>query len=162
MEAPAIAVDDLRLVGELPKRVVIVGGGFAGLAAARGLANVPGVEVTLVDRRNYHLFQPLLYQVAMAGLSPAEIAAPIRALLRRHRSVTVIQGDVRAIDVRGRRAICDFGELAYDYAIVATGAQHAYFGNERWEHFAPGLKTLEQATEIRRRVLTAFELAERE
>ena len=153
----------LPTVGETPrKRVVIVGSGFAGLNAAKWLARSREVEITVVDRRNYHLFQPLLYQVAMAGLSPAEIAAPIRTLLRRHRSVTVIQGDVRAIDVRGRRAICDFGELAYDYAIVATGAQHAYFGNERWEHFAPGLKTLEQATEIRRRVLTAFERAERE
>ena len=153
----------LRKVNENPrKRVVIVGSGFAGLNAAKRLARSREVEITVVDRRNYHLFQPLLYQVAMAGLSPAEIAAPIRTLLRRHRSVTVIQGDVRAIDATGRRVICDFGELAYDYAIVATGAQHAYFGNERWEHFAPGLKTLEQATEIRRRVLTAFERAERE
>jgi NADH dehydrogenase len=153
----------LRAVSETPrKRVVIVGSGFAGLNAAKQLARSRELEITVIDRRNYHLFQPLLYQVAMAGLSPAEIAAPIRTLLRRHPSVTVIQGDVRAIDVPGRRVICDFGELTYDYAIVATGAQHAYFGNERWEHFAPGLKTLEQATEIRRRVLTAFERAERE
>jgi NADH dehydrogenase len=108
------------------------------------------------------LFQPLLYQVAMAGLSPAEIAAPIRGLLRGLPSVTVIQGQVQALDVAARRVIGDFGELPYDYAIVATGAQHAYFGQERWERFAPGLKTLEQATEIRRRVLTAFEMAERE
>jgi NADH:quinone reductase (non-electrogenic) len=153
----------LRAMSETArKRVVIVGSGFAGLNAAKQLARSRELEITVIDRRNYHLFQPLLYQVAMAGLSPAEIAAPIRTLLRRLPSVTVIQGDVREIDVSGRRVICDFGELAYDYAIVATGAQHAYFGNERWERFAPGLKTLEQATEIRRRVLTAFERAERE
>jgi NADH dehydrogenase len=141
---------------------VIVGSGFAGLNAAKQLARSRELEITVIDRRNYHLFQPLLYQVAMAGLSPAEIAAPIRTLLHGHPSVTVIQGEARAIDVAERRVRCDFGELPYDYAIVATGAQHAYFGNERWERFAPGLKTLEQATEIRRRVLTAFELAERE
>src|SRR5499426_3133134 len=102
MEAPAIAVDDLRLVGELPKRVVIVGGGFAGLAAARGLANVAGVEVTLLDRRNHHLFQPLLYQVAMAGLSPAEIAAPIRSLLRDARNVSVRQEEAIGADLEKR------------------------------------------------------------
>jgi NADH dehydrogenase len=153
----------LRAVSVTPrKRVVIVGSGFAGLNAAKRLARSRDLEITVVDRRNYHLFQPLLYQVAMAGLSPAEIAAPIRTLLRGQPSVTVIQGDAREVDVAGRRVICDFGELRYDYAIVATGAQHAYFGHERWERFAPGLKTLEQATEIRRRVLTAFELAERE
>ncbi len=144
------------------KRVVIVGAGFAGLNAAKRLGCSRELEVTMIDRRNYHLFQPLLYQVAMAGLSPAEIAAPIRSLLRGLPSVTVIQGDVREIDVAGRRIVSDFGAVAYDYAIVATGAQHAYFGHERWERFAPGLKTLEQATEIRRRVLTAFEFAERE
>ena len=153
----------LSEVGEPPrKRVVIIGAGFAGLNAARRLGRSRELEITVVDRRNHHLFQPLLYQVAMAGLSPAEIAAPIRGLLRGLPSVAVIQGDVREIDVAARRAICDFGALDYDYAIVATGAQHAYFGNERWERYAPGLKTLEQATEIRRRVLTAFELAERE
>src|SRR2546426_1246242 len=157
--APAM----LRAVSGTPrKRIVIVGAGFAGLNAAKRLARSRQYEITVIDRRNYHLFQPLLYQVAMAGLSPAEIAAPIRTLLRGHPSVTVIQGDVREIDVPARRLVCDFGEIAYDYAIVATGAQHAYFGHEQWERFAPGLKTLEQATEIRRRVLTAFELAERE
>jgi len=144
------------------KRVVIIGGGFAGLNAAKRLGKSRELEITVVDRRNYHLFQPLLYQVAMAGLSPAEIAAPIRGLLHGFSSVTVIQGAASALDVAGRRVLGDFGEIAYDYAIVATGAQHAYFGQERWERFAPGLKTLEQATEIRRRVLTAFELAERE
>jgi NADH:quinone reductase (non-electrogenic) len=153
----------LHAVSEPPrKRVVIVGAGFAGLNAAKRLGRSRELEITVIDRRNYHLFQPLLYQVAMAGLSPAEIAAPIRTLLRGLRSVMVIQGDVREIDVAGRRVVSDFGAVGYDYAIVATGAQHAYFGQERWERFAPGLKTLEQATEIRRRVLTAFELAERE
>src|SRR5207249_405693 len=149
------------MASDPPPHVVIVGGGFGGLYAAKRLRRAR-VRITVIDRRNYHLFQPLLYQVAMAGLSPAEIAAPIRTLLRGHPSVTVIQGDVREIDVPARRLVCDFGEIAYDYAIVATGAQHAYFGHEQWERFAPGLKTLEQATEIRRRVLTAFELAERE
>jgi len=153
----------LRAVSETARRrVVIVGGGFAGLNAAKRLGRSRELDVTVVDRHNYHLFQPLLYQVAMAGLSPAEIAAPLRTLLRGLRSVTVIQGNAREIDVAGRRVIGDFGAVPYDYAIVATGAQHAYFGQERWERYAPGLKTLEQATEIRRRVLTAFELAERE
>jgi NADH dehydrogenase len=153
----------LRAVSEPPrKRVVIIGAGFAGLNAAKRLGRSRELEIMVIDRHNYHLFQPLLYQVAMAGLSPAEIAAPIRSLLRGLPSVTVIQGHAREIDVAGRRVLGDFGALTYDYAIVATGAQHAYFGQERWERFAPGLKTLEQATEIRRRVLTAFELAERE
>src|SRR5262249_33728076 len=125
------------------KRVVVVGAGFAGLNAARCLGSSPELEITVVDRRNYHLFQPLLYQVAMAGLSPAEIAAPVRTLLRDLPSVTVIQGEVRAIDAAARRVVGDFGAIDYDYAIVATGAQHAYFGHERWERFAPGLKTLE-------------------
>lgn len=153
----------LRAVtGPNRKRVVIIGGGFAGLNAAKRLGRSRELEITVVDRRNYHLFQPLLYQVAMAGLSPAEIAAPIRGLLHGLPAVAVIQGAARELDLAGRRVIGDFGELPYDYAIVATGAQHAYFGHERWERFAPGLKTLEQATEIRRRVLTAFEMAERE
>lgn len=151
-----------RVTDSVRKRVAIIGGGFAGLNAAKRLGRSRELEITVIDRRNYHLFQPLLYQVAMAGLSPAEIAAPIRGLLSGLPSVTVIQGSAREIDVAGRRVLGDFGELAYDYVIVATGAQHAYFGQERWERFAPGLKTLEQATEIRRRVLTAFEMAERE
>jgi NADH dehydrogenase len=144
------------------KRVVIVGGGFAGMNAAKIFGRSKAVDVWIVDRRNHHLFQPLLYQVAMAGLSPAEIAVPIRGLLSHYRNVTVIQGEARAVDCDARCVRGDFGELAYDYLLLATGAQHAYFGQERWERFAPGLKTLEQATEIRRRVLTAFELAERE
>jgi len=145
-----------------PTRVVIVGGGFAGLAAARVLGSKPGVEVVLIDRRNHHLFQPLLYQVAMAGLSPADIAAPIRGLLSEHANVSVLQGEVARIDVEARCVHGDFGERGYDYLLLATGATHAYFGNEHWEPHAPGLKTLAQATEIRRRVLRAFELAEME
>jgi NADH dehydrogenase len=150
-------------VADAGKRVVIIGGGFAGMNAAKLLARAGSkLEIALIDRRNHHLFQPLLYQVAMAGLSPAEIAAPIRSLLSAYPNVKVIQGTVARIDLAERRVGGDFGELGYDYLLLATGAQHAYFGNERWEGFAPGLKTLEQATEIRRRVLTAFELAERE
>jgi len=153
----------LAPVTDARTRVVIVGGGFAGLHAARVLGREGAqLEISLIDRRNHHVFQPLLYQVAMAGLSPAEIAAPIRSLLSRHANVRVIQGEVTRVEVAARRVGGDFGELGYDFLVLATGAQHAYFGNERWERFAPGLKTLEQATEIRRRVLTAFELAERE
>lgn len=144
----------------MPK-VVIVGGGFVGLNAAKGLGNVSNLEVTLVDRANHHLFQPLLYQVAMAGLSPAEIAAPIRSLLARYRNIRVLWGEVQSVDLAGCRVIADFGELTYDYLILACGARHAYFGHDDWEEFAPGLKNLEQATEIRRRVLTAYEEAER-
>lgn len=143
------------------KHVVIVGGGFAGLNAAKGLGNRPGIRVTLVDRRNHHLFQPLLYQVAMAALSPAEIAAPIRHILARYRNITVLQDEVLALDLAGRRVQARDCSLDYDYLVLACGAHHSYFGHEEWEEFAPGLKTIEQATEIRRRVLTAFEAAER-
>jgi NADH dehydrogenase len=143
------------------KRVIIVGGGFAGLNAAKILGKRSAeLEVVVIDRRNHHLFQPLLYQVAMAGLSPADIAAPIRNLLSKYSNTTVIQGEVERIDVVARKVIGDFGEREYDYLILAAGAQHAYFGHEEWEPFAPGLKTVEQATEIRRRVLTVFEQAE--
>src|SRR5215207_10097563 len=142
-------------------RVLIIGGGFAGLNAAKGLGGIAGIEVTLVDRTNHHLFQPLLYQVAMAGLSPADIAAPIRSLLSGYRNVRVLQGEVRSLDLAGKKAVADFGELTFDYLILACGARHSYFGHEEWEEFAPGLKTLEQATEIRRRVLSAYEEAER-
>jgi NADH dehydrogenase len=142
-------------------QVLIIGGGFVGLNAAKGLGNVPGVDVTLVDRTNHHLFQPLLYQVAMAGLSPAEIAAPIRSLLSRYKNIRVLQGEVQSLDLARKVAVADFGELTFDYLILACGARHSYFGRDDWEEFAPGLKTLEQATEIRRRVLVAFEQAER-
>lgn len=148
-------------MSEQRKRVVIVGGGFAGLNAAKILGKQSRtLEVTLIDRRNHHLFQPLLYQVAMAGLSPADIAAPIRNLLSKFRNTTVLQGEVERVDVAARKVHGDFGERPYDYLILAAGAQHSYFGRDEWEPFAPGLKTIEQATEIRRRVLTVFEQAE--
>lgn len=142
------------------KRVVIVGGGFAGINCARDLGKHSDTKVTLIDRRNYHLFQPLLYQVAMAGLSPCNIATPIRGLMSSYDNVHVIQGEVTGIDVAGRIVQSTAGAYGYDYLVLATGAQHAYFGQEHWEAHAPGLKTLEQATEIRRRVLSAFEEAE--
>jgi NADH dehydrogenase len=141
-------------------RVVIVGAGFGGLLAARTLARYP-VRITLVDRQNYHTFQPLLYQVATAGLSPGEIAAPIRWIMRSHRGVEVLMSEVRDFDLTRRVVKLEDDEIGYDYLIVAAGASHAYFGHDEWEPFAPGLKTIEDALEIRRRVLLAFELAER-
>jgi NADH dehydrogenase len=144
------------------KRVVIVGGGFGGLYAAKALAGKP-VEVTLVDRKNHHTFQPLLYQVATAVLSPGEIAAPLRRILRRSRNTEVILGEVTGFDTAARKVRLAHGpEIDYDYLIVAAGARHAYFGHDDWAADAPGLKTIEDALEIRRRVLLAFELAERE
>src|SRR5262245_51352741 len=143
------------------KRVLIVGGGFAGLNAAKRLGGRSGVDVTLIDKHNHHLFQPLLYQVAMAGLSPAEIARPIRSLLSRYSNVHILLGKVESVDLDRRVAIADIGEFPYDYLILCCGATHSYFGHDEWEPYAPGLKTLEQGTEIRRRVLTAFENAER-
>ncbi len=140
-------------------RVVIIGGGFAGLTAAKTLRRAP-VEVVVIDRHNHHLFQPLLYQVATGGLSPADIAAPIRWVLRRQDNVTVLLAEVTNIDVDHRRVHTDVGPVAYDSLIVAAGATHHYFGNEHWAEFAPGLKSLADATEIRRRILTAFEHAE--
>ena len=143
------------------KRVVIVGGGFAGLNAAKGLGGAEGVDVTLIDKHNHHLFQPLLYQVAMAGLSPADIAAPIRSILSEYANIRVLLGKVESVDLTRRVIVADIGEFPFDYLLLSCGATHSYFGHEEWEPFAPGLKTLEQATEIRRRVLTAFENAER-
>lgn len=143
------------------KRVVIVGGGFAGLNAAKKLSRSRGVSVTLIDRRNHHLFQPLLYQVAMAGLSPADIAAPIRSILSDSHNVRVVQGAMTGADLDQNVLHTDFGDVPYDYLLLACGAGHSYFGHPEWEQYAPGLKTIEQATEIRRRVLTAFEQAER-
>jgi NADH dehydrogenase len=140
--------------------VVIIGGGFGGLTAARALRGAP-VRVTLLDRRNHHVFQPLLYQVATAGLSPGDIASPIRWILRRQRNVRVLLGEAKAIDVETRHVILDEGFISYDYLIVATGATHAYFGHDEWRHIAPGLKDLDDALTIRRRVLLAFEQAER-
>lgn len=142
-------------------RIVIIGGGFGGLRAARLLGDQP-VEVTLIDRKNHHTFQPLLYQVATAVLSPAEIAAPIRRLLQPYKNVRVVLGEVVGFDLEDRTVILSDGSRApYDYLIVAAGARHSYFGRDDWETAAPGLKTLEDAVEIRRRVLLAFETAER-
>jgi NADH:ubiquinone reductase (H+-translocating) len=141
--------------------IVIIGGGFGGLDAARGLAHA-AVRVTLIDRHNYHLFQPLLYQVATAALSPGDIASPIRWILRKQKNVQVLLAEARAIDAARRRITLDRGGLAYDYLIIATGSAHSYFGHPEWAHRAPGLKTLDDALEIRRRVLLAFEAAERE
>ena len=142
-------------------RVVVIGAGFAGLNAAKALANAP-VDVTVVDRKNHHTFQPLLYQVALAVLSPAEIASPVRTVLRRAANTEVLLGEVKGFDLQKRLVLLDDLDLPYDYLIVAAGATHAYFGHPEWEEFAPGLKTLEDATEIRRRILMAFETAERE
>tara|TARA_R110002111_G_scaffold256979_2_gene324598 strand:+ start:81123 stop:82469 length:1347 start_codon:yes stop_codon:yes gene_type:complete len=147
--------------GAETKRILIIGGGFAGLNAALELGGVRGVEVTLVDRHNYHLFQPLLYQVAMAGLSPADIATPIRSLLSTYRNTSVLLGEAESIDLAAQKVKFDFGELPFDYLVLACGATHSYFGHNEWEQYAPGLKTISQATEIRKRVLSAFEHAER-
>jgi NADH dehydrogenase len=144
-----------------PHRVVIVGGGFGGLQAAMTLRHAP-VEVTLVDRRNFHLFQPLLYQVATGGLSPANIASPLRAVLGGQKNARVLLGEVQGFDVAGRRVLLDKGgTLPYDTLVLATGSSHHYFGHEEWSRIAPGLKTVEDATTIRRRILMAFEEAER-
>jgi NADH:ubiquinone reductase (H+-translocating) len=142
-------------------RVVILGGGFGGMAAARRLSGAT-VWITLVDRRNHHLFQPLLYQVATASLAAPSIAAPLRQILRRQRNLTVLLDEVTDIDLAARRVQCAHGVLDYDFLVVATGATHAYFGHDEWERYAPGLKTLDDAFLIRRRVLLAFEHAERE
>jgi NADH dehydrogenase len=140
-------------------RVVIVGAGFGGLSAAIGLADAP-VDVTVIDRRNYHLFQPLLYQVATAGLAPSQIATPIRSILRGQRNVRVLMDRVTGVDCERRVVLTDGRQIPYDRLIVATGARHAYFGRDEWEPFAPGLKKIDDATGIRRRVLSAFERAE--
>lgn len=142
-------------------RVVIIGGGFAGLNAARSLRHAP-VRVTVLDRKNHHTFQPLLYQVALAVLSPAEIASPIRSVLRSARNTEVLLGEVTGFDLDRRLVRAEGLEVPYDFLVVAAGATHAYFGHPEWEQYAPGLKTLEDATEIRGRVLLAFEQAERE
>ncbi len=142
-------------------KLVIVGGGFGGLYAAKAARRLDA-EITLVDRRNFHLFQPLLYQVATGGLSPGEIASPLRFVLRRNRNTAVVMAEVTGFDVSRRRVLLADGELPYDTLILATGARHHYFGNDQWERVAPGLKTIEDATEIRGRILEAFEHAERE
>ena len=141
-------------------RVVIIGGGFGGLEAAKALRKVE-VRVTLLDRQNHHLFQPLLYQVATAALSPADIAEPLRHILRKQDNAEVILGEARRVDVDRKKVITEDGELDFDFLIVAAGARHSYFGHEMWERFAPGLKSLDDALEIRRRMLLAFEIAEK-
>lgn len=152
---------DGRNSGAAQPHVVVIGGGFGGLAAARGLATAP-VRVTLIDKTNHHLFQPLLYQVATAGLSPADIAEPIRSLLARQRNVEVLLAEVTGVDTAARQVLLDDRRLDYDYLVIATGATHSYFGRPDWKLLAPGLKTIEDATEIRRRILLAFEKAEME
>ena len=142
-------------------RVVIVGAGFAGLSAAKRLAKAP-VDLTLIDRENHHLFQPLLYQVATAGLSPADIAWPIRGLVRYQRNTRVLLGAVTGVDRMRKRVIMGERNIAYDVLVLATGATHGYFGNDRWAAHAPGLKAIDDATEIRRRLLLTFERAEME
>src|ERR1700704_5201715 len=142
-------------------KVVILGGGFGGLYAAKALRRAP-VELTVIDRRNFHLFQPLLYQVATGALSPGEITSPLRVVLRRSQNTEVLLGEMIDLDAVGRRVILTDGEVRYDSLIVATGSSHHYFGNDQWAKFAPALKTIEDATEIRSRILLAFERAERE
>ena len=145
-----------------PQKIVIVGGGFAGLNLAKGLANDERFEVTILDRRNHHLFQPLLYQVASCGLSPADIARPIRQILSHAKNVTVLLANAEKVDAEAKQLITSKGPIPYDRLILACGARHSYVGKDHWEEFAPGLKTLTQATEMRRRILSAFENAEAE
>jgi NADH dehydrogenase len=154
------AVSPVSSATRAKPRIVIVGAGFGGLNAAKGLARVDA-EVTIVDRHNYDLFQPLLYQVATAALSPADIAAPIRSILRGHRNLTVLLATATGIDVAARQVELTIGRLDYDQLVVATGSGHSYFGHDEWAAFAPGLKTLDDAVAIRRRILLAFEYAER-
>ena len=156
--ADASALPLVRTSGTWP-RVVIVGAGFGGLALAKSLAQDP-VDVVLIDRRNYHLFQPLLYQVATAGLSPADIAAPIRGIVGRQSNTAVVLGRVSGVDAARREVVLDDRRIAYDYLVLATGARHAYFGHDDWERLAPGLKKIDDATLIRRKILLAFERAE--
>src|SRR6476620_343239 len=144
----------------VPPRVVIIGAGFGGLEAAKHLGNKP-VRVTVIDRTNYHLFQPLLYQVATAALSPADIAAPIRGILSKYENIDVILAEARGVDIEARVVHIAEGSIPYDFLIIATGSRHSYFGHDEWEKIAPGLKSLEDAVEIRRRILLAFEFAEK-
>ncbi|MDQ3224755.1 MAG: FAD-dependent oxidoreductase, partial [Gemmatimonadota bacterium] len=151
-----------KRAGPETPHVLILGGGFAGLYAARGLKRAP-VRVTLIDRQNHHLFQPMLYQVATAALNPSDIAAPIRSVLRNQPNIEVLLGEVESIDPVARRvALTDGADFSFDYLIVATGARHSYYGHDEWEPLASGLKSIEDALTIRQRVLLAFERAERE
>jgi len=145
---------------ETGHRVVILGGGFGGLYAAKALKNAP-VQLTLVDRRNFHLFQPLLYQVATGALSPGEIASPLRSVLRRQKNTRVLLGEAVDLDIEGKRLILDGGQgIEFDSLIIATGSTDSYFGHDEWRRNAPSLKTIEEATEIRHKILYAFEAAQ--
>ncbi len=144
------------------KKVVIVGGGFGGLTVAKRLANKEKIEVTLIDRKNHHLFQPLLYQVATGSLNPADIAVPIRSIFSSVDNIKIFLGNVLNVDLKHKKVITDFMDFDYDYLVLACGASHSYFNKDQWEEFAPGLKSIEEATEIRRRIFLAYELAERE
>lgn len=143
------------------KHVVIVGGGFAGINAAKELGNRRDIRITLIDRKNYHLFQPLLYQVAMSALGAGDIAEPLRNMLSKYKNITVFKGSVENVDMEKKILLTDFGEISYDYLILACGVKHHYFGHDEWEEHAPGLKIIAQATEIRRRIMEAYEAAER-
>ena len=143
-------------------RVVVIGGGFGGMYAAKALGNAPGVDVTLIDRRNFHLFQPLLYQVATAGLSPGEIASPLRGILRKYQNITVLMGEVTGFDLDNHQVLLTDGHIPYDTLVVAAGTRDSYFGHDDWKPLAPGLKSIEDALDIRRRIFLAYEEAERE
>ncbi|MDQ6644440.1 MAG: NAD(P)/FAD-dependent oxidoreductase [Chloroflexota bacterium] len=156
---PADIVSTQKQPTDTKPRVVIVGAGFGGLRAARGLRNTP-IDVIVIDRNNHHLFQPLLYQVATAGLSPADICAPIRSILKRQANTSVILGEVTGVDLPEQRVLMHDKAMPYDYLILATGARHSYFGHDDWEPFAPGLKSITDATMLRRNILLAFEAAE--
>ncbi|MBZ0256109.1 FAD-dependent oxidoreductase, partial [bacterium] len=142
--------------------VVIIGGGFGGLYAAQAFKNQRDVRVTLIDRRNFHLFQPLLYQVATGGLSPGDIASPLRAVLKNHKNVKTLIGEVIDVDVERKEVVLRDDVVSYDTLMVATGVTHSYFGNNEWSQTAPGLKTIEDAIEMRRKIFLAFEGAERQ
>lgn len=142
------------------KKVIIIGGGFGGINVARKLGGKPGISVTIIDKKNHHLFQPLLYQVASAALNPADIAVPIRTIMSRYSNIDVLMSRVQSVDPEARTITTDFGEMSYDILVLACGAEHSYFGNDHWEVHAPGLKSLEEATEIRRRILESYERAE--
>lgn len=160
--ATAMSLAANERAGSVRQRVVVIGGGFGGIHASKGLAHLP-VDVTVVDRRNYYLFQPLLYQVALAVLSPGDIAQPIRSMLREYKNIEVLMDEVTGFDVALSRVHLKSGaQLEFDYLVLATGSTHSYFGKNEWAAVAPGLKTIEDATEIRRRVLLSFELAERQ